>query len=225
MSGPIEEKELPARLRCHVVTPGRAPRIHGYDVQRDLARHYELTDVVFLSLTGELPSDAERRALDVALAFAAPVSIAEAPAHAAALASVCGPRASSMFAVAAIAVAEQVSATLDGLAELLPKIALGDLEGSEGLGARDDDEREAVQRLSDALGTFAAKVPALARDVGLETALIATLFACGLRTRAQIETILCVAKLPTICAEALAWRAGDLRAYPMNLPRFEHFDE
>jgi len=224
MRGPIDDEELPARLRCHVVTPGEAPRIHGYDVQSDLARHYELTDLVFLSLTGELPTNVERRALDVALAFAAPVSIAEAPAHAAALAGICGPRASSMFGVAAIAVAEQVRASLDAHAEHLPKIALGDLDGTEGLGARGEADREAVRRLETALGTFAAKVPALARDVGLETALIATLLACGLRSRAQIETALSLAKLPTICAEALAWRPGDLRAYPMNLPRFEYDD-
>jgi hypothetical protein len=224
MSGPIEDKQLPTRLMSHVVTSGAAPRIHGYDVQSDLARHYEFTDVLFLALVGELPQRAERCAFDVALAFAAPVTMAEAPAHAAALSRVCGPRTSSMFAVAAIAAAEQVRVSLDAHADWLSKLVLGELDGSEGLGARDDDDRDAVRRLELALGTFAAKVPALRCDVGLETAIISTLVACGFRAREQLEAVLSLAKLPTICAEALAWRPGELRAYPMNLPRFEYVD-
>jgi hypothetical protein len=219
--GPIEDKALPSRLRAHVITNEPAPRVHGYDVQRDLACHYRLTDMLHLALTGDLPDEATARALDVVLAFVAPVSAAEASTHAAVVARVCGPRVASVVAVAAIALAEQARTLLDEHEHILPRLAIGSLNGSAAAFApRSDDDRAAVERLRTALGPFRARVPAIGYDIRLDTAIIATLMACGLRSREQLEVAIATARLPLACAEALAWKPGDLRAYPMDLPRF-----
>src|SRR5262245_62268100 len=87
--GPIEDNPWPSKLTARVVSPGPRPVLHGYDVQGDLAQHYGFGEVLLLALTGT-PPDAERgHDFDVALIFLAPISIAEAPVHAASLARLC----------------------------------------------------------------------------------------------------------------------------------------
>jgi len=219
--GPIEDKELPQKLEARVVTQDAAPQVHGYDVHEDLARHYGFADLVLLGLTGELPSAETSRAFEVALTFAAPVSVAEAPAHAAVVARVCGPRVASVVGVAALGLAEQAREILDRHDHLLPKLAIGSLNGSaQKVAPKSAEERAAVERFRAALGSFCARVPTIGYDVGLDTAILATLIACGLTSRERLEVALTCARLPLVCAEALTWKPGDLRRYPMNLPRF-----
>ena len=221
VTGPIERQAWPERLTAHAVEPGPEPRLHGFDVQGDLARHYGASDLMLIALTGEAPTAEISRALGIALAFAAPVSIAEAPAHAGALARICGARIAGVVGVTAVALAEQARATFDDHEPVLPRLLIGSLNGMAArYAARDADERAAVQRLRDALGRFGAYVPALGYDLRLDTAIIAVLLACGLRTREQLELAFTYARLPVACAEALAWKPGDLRAYPMDLPSF-----
>jgi hypothetical protein len=224
VQGPIESHEWPAKLAAHVVEPCASPRIHGFDVQQDLARHYTPTDIAFLALTSDLPVDAETsRALEVALAFLAPTSVAEPPAHAASLAQICGARPAGVVSIAAVTLAEQARVLYDEHAAIIPRLLVGSLNGAAAsVAARDGEERAAVERLRDALGTFARRVPALGYDLRLDTAIVAVLLACGLRTREQLEVIVTVARLPAACAEAFAWKQGDLRAYPLDLPHFEY---
>lgn len=222
--GPIESQEWPATLAAHVVEPGTSPRIHGYDVQNDLARHYSPTDIAFLALTSDLPVDAETsRALEVAMTFLAPASVAEPPAHAASLAQICGARPAGVVSVAAVALAEQARVLYDEHAAIIPRLVIGSLNGSaKTVASRDDEERAAVQRLRVALGSFTRRVPSLGYDLRLDTAILAVLLACGIRTREQVEVVVTLARLPAACAEAFGWKPGDLRAYPMDLPRFEY---
>jgi len=221
--GPIEDKALPERLPAHVVSAPREPRLHGYDVESDLARHYRFLDGAFLALTGELPSDDASRALEIVGLFALPTYVGRAPAHTAAVARVCGPKTSSMIAAAAIALAEDARVLLDEHESVLPKLVIGSLNGSAArLAARDDEERASVGRLRAALGGLVTLAPAIRYDVRLDTAIIAVLMGCGLRAREQIESMLVTLRLPAVCAEGLAWRPGDLRGYPMDLPRFEY---
>ena len=219
---PIEARQWPQTLRAHVVEAANAPRIHGFDVQADLARHYGAADIAFVALTGDLPvDDAASRALEVALAFLAPASIAEPPAHAGALARICGARIAGVVAVTAVALAEQARVLYEAHETVIPRLLIGSLNGmAASFAPRDDDERVAVQRLRDALGAFCARVPAIGFDIRLDTAIFAVLLACGLRTREQLEVIVTCARLPVACAEALAWKPGDLRAYPMDMPQF-----
>jgi hypothetical protein len=221
MNGPIEDMPLPKSLLAHVVDGVDQPRMHGYDVQQDLARHYRFSELLFLALTGDLPDEDAARALDVALVFASPAFAGDASTHAAIVSRVCGPRASSVFSVAATATAEHVRTILDRHETILARLAIGALNGSAVKYApRDAQEEQSVQRLRTALGAFCAKVPAIGYNIGLETAIIATLTACGLRNRDQLEVVLSSARMPAACAEALAWKPGDLRAYPMDLPSF-----
>lgn len=223
-AGPIEARQWPHKLCAHVVEPGDTPRLHGFDVQSDLARHYGASEIAFIALTGDAPVDAAAsRALDVALAFLAPATIAEPPAHAGALARICGARIAGVVAVTAVALAEQARTMVDAHEEVIPRLLIGSLDGMAARFApRDDAERAATQRLRDALGPFCERVPAIGFDLRLDTAIFAVLLACGLRTREELEVIIACARLPAACAEALAWRAGDLRAYPMDLPHFEY---
>jgi len=220
-SGPIEEQQWPQRLIAHVTQPSSEPRIHGFDVQRDLARHYSFAEVVLVALTGSAPTAEVGRAFEIALTFLSPTTVNEAPAHATCLARICGTRTAGLVGVAAIALAEQARALLDVHDNVLPKLLIGSLNGmASQFVSRDAAEREAVQRLRDMLNGFCTQVPAIGYDLRLETAIIAVMLACGLRKREQIEIAISMARLPTVCAEALSWEPGNLRAYPMALPSF-----
>lgn len=218
---PVEAGHWPSRLRAAVVTPGPRPRVHGYDVEDDLARHHRFSDVVLLALTGELPDDAVGRAFDVALTFLAPVAVTEAATHAAVLARICAGSASAIAATAAIGLAEQARWTLDRHAGLLAWLEAG-AKGAlpEGAAARDDDDRTAVARLRSVLGDDAP--PLLAADLSREAGAIAVLHACGLRTAEQLELALVVSRLPCTFAEALAAKRAGLRSYPMDVPHFAY---
>jgi hypothetical protein len=72
VSGPIEQQKWSEHLEAHVVDDRGPLRVHGYDVESDLARHYRFSDVVYLTLTGELPDDARSRAFEIALCFLLP---------------------------------------------------------------------------------------------------------------------------------------------------------
>src|SRR5581483_9322042 len=85
-AGPIDVGLWASQLTARVVEAGGAPRIFGYDVQAGLARHYSFGEVVLLCLSGEVPPREVGRAFEIALSFLAPVSVAEAPVHAAGLA-------------------------------------------------------------------------------------------------------------------------------------------
>ncbi len=104
---PFDEHAWPAKLTARVVSPEPDPRIHGYAVRSDLARHYRFSDVVFLSLTGELPTEEQSSTFEQALILLAPISVAEAPSHAASLARVCDASHSAVLGTGAIALAEQ----------------------------------------------------------------------------------------------------------------------
>ena len=110
LHGPLETETFPERLSARVVEPGPSPRVHGYDVEADLARYYRASDLTLLSLTGELPSPGASAAFEVACMFLAPISVAEAPVHAAVLARLCAAPSSSIAAVAAIALSQQARA-------------------------------------------------------------------------------------------------------------------
>jgi hypothetical protein len=221
--GPIEAQQWPDRLKAHVVQPGANPSLHGLDVQGDLAHFYHLSDLTYLALTGELPDPETSRAFSVAMMFAAPAPINEAPAHAASVARLCGANTAGITAVAATALAEQIRCMLDEHDVLIPRLVTGALNGmAVKYAARDAGERDAVARLRSALGSFCQRVPSIGYDLRLDTALIAVLLACNLTERSKIEVALTTARLPVACAEALTWKVGELREYPMDLPPFTY---
>jgi hypothetical protein len=201
------------------------PRLHGYDVEGDLSRHYDGTDLLVLSLTGELPSPEISAAARVALAFVAPVSVAHASVHATALARLCGTATVSTVGVAAIALAEQARVLLDEHAELFKWLASTD--GSpvpEAFLATEAEDRASTLRLREALEQSGFRVPELDAEPRRNAALLIVLYRCGFKERAQLETAIVTARLPSTMAEALAVKVTDFDHYPANLPRYLYRD-
>lgn len=215
---PIDEAPWPDKLTARVVSPGPRPTIHGYDVEGDLARYYSFVETIFLALTGELPTVEQARAFEVALQFAAPSPINEAPAHAAVLARTCAGTTSAIQGTAAIALAEQARVLVSEHSGWI-----GDLSGTvtnvrSEHRATSDEERASVDRLRLALQDGGFHAPVLALDVGRAAALLAVFYACGLTRAKQMECALVIAKLTVTIAEALAAPAGSFRKYPVLLP-------
>jgi hypothetical protein len=223
LTGPLEDgASFPAHLTARVVTPGERPRVHGYDVEGDLARHYQPSDLLFLLLTGELPSAPVSRAFAVVLMFLAPVSVAHASTHAAVVGRLCDAPARSMFGVAAIGAAEHACSLLDEHTELFAWLlaARGPLPAR--FRARDESDVAAVERLTMALEPSGFSIPSLAEGPSRDAALLLVLFALGFTSRERLEAAIMLARLPSGIAEALAERPTNFGSYPINLPRFTY---
>lgn len=218
VKGPIEAQSWPEAFEAFAIDPaGR--RVHGYDVESDLARHYRFSDVVLLALTGELPDDAKSRAFEIALCFLLPISIARAPAHATVLAGHCSGPPSGVLATAGATLADDVmdlaaldAATFEGSSEPLP----------ESLTASSPEEIASVDRLRELLGDM-LPVPLLARRPRRELALIAVLRACGLGTPLLLSSIVTMARIPSVIAEAAPRGLSEfIQKYPLTIPTFAY---
>jgi hypothetical protein len=194
--------------------------VHGYDVEGDLALHYGHSDLVFLLLTGELPSTPVSHAFNVALVFLAPVSVAHASTHAAVLGRLCGAPPASVFGVAAIGAAEHARCFATEQDELLAWLRAPRGPLPDRYRARDAADRAAVLRLRAAVERTGLDVNGLALEPSRDAALVMVLFACGLRRRERLEAAVALARLPSAVAEAFAERPTNFAGYPINLPRY-----
>jgi hypothetical protein len=221
--GPIEDNEWPERLVGRVVDRGERVRIHGYDVEGELARYYSFTEVVFLALTGELPTSVQTRAFEIASIYLSPVSIGEAPAHAAALARLIDSAPAATIGVTAIVLGEDAESSLRSLAALLEWLRAPAETLPAGFGAESDGERQRVHELRALLGSIGFETPILRAglDPSIKAALFGVLFALGLDDVRRMHAAIVWARMPCAIAEALAW-PGLFRGYPMDLPDFRH---
>lgn len=216
VAGPIDSRDWPKHLTAHAVSETTSRRLHGYDVEQDLARFYRFSDVLYLSLAGELPGDRQSRAFEAVLMFASVMSVGSAPVHASVLARLCGCRTGGVLAVGALTMGEHVDALLQ---------AVGDALDDEGplpseLRAATFKERDSVTRL--AAATDGLSIPVLAKDPSLDVALVAVLRAAGLTSTFQIVSALALGKMPAAIAEAAATKPADFHSYPMDTPHFEY---
>lgn len=218
----LDTREWQTSLRAHVVMPSSPPRLHGYDAEGDLARRgTSPSELLLLLLTGELPSRAAVRALDVATTFLAPVLVGDAPAHAAVIARICACPTSAVVGTAAVATALRASRTVAAHTELLawlPGIYGAPPESCCGSSA----DAPRVARLRAAIASTGLEVPALVHDLTSTAALLAVLHACGLDRAERMEVALTMAQLPCAVAEALCHTPADLSSYPVNLPPFRY---
>jgi hypothetical protein len=226
--GPIEDRpNVPTELIGRVTTPGAHPRLHGYDVEGELAAHATFAHVVLLALTGELPDDPVARGFDVALKFLAPVSVADAPGHAAVLATLTGAQPTAVVAMAAITLAEEARAWVDAPVELLAWLLAPDvaLPASVCAAARPDDA-DAVARLVAALAATGLEDNVLRRVLSAQptrdAALVALLWTCGLRSPGTVAAARVIARLACAVAEGFASACGKLSEYPIGLPPFQY---
>lgn len=200
----------PDKLSAKVVQPGDAPRLYGYDVHRDLAQHYRWSELLFLSLTGELPEEALAPAIEVALIFLSSVSVAEAPGHAAVLAGLCGLVNSAAVSVVTMTLAEEARSFLEHY-KALPKEAVMPSQQDEGIA-------ELRQRLDERNISNIV----LETRLGVLGAALSVLEQCGLSETSQLEAIWVITRLPVALAEARHQPMGKFVHYPTQLPTFKY---
>jgi hypothetical protein len=219
-NGPIEDGSSPTEIEAHVITPGPNPHLHGFSVEGDLAIHYRFPELVQVALTGAAPDEAKGRAFDIALQFLAPLAIAEAPAHAAVLARVCGAPSSSILAVTCIALAERARQVIAEHGDLLAWLDTDSDELPARYRSNSADDAACVDRLRIALASAGVEVPRLAGGLKRLTALFMTLHFADLRRPEQLETALVMASLAPTMAEAMSHTSASFAEYPINVPAF-----
>lgn len=216
--GPLEAQAAPEVLEAHAVdaVATAAPRLHGYDVEADLARHYRFSDVVYLALVGELPSDAQSRAFEIGLTFAAPISVAEGPGHTLALAGFFGAEPSGLLAAASATIADYARAAIEASEALFRDATIA--PDAPHLAASSPEERASIDRLH-ALLPAGVDVPALRAYPRRDLAILCVLRAAGLRTREQLATALTIAGIGPAIAEATPRKLNEiLTKYPVHVP-------
>jgi hypothetical protein len=223
-AGPIDVELWPSTLAARVVEAGPAPRIHGYDVEGDLARHYSFAEITLTALTGAVPERGHGRAFEIALAFLAPVPVSEAPGHAAGLARLIGADASGVISGAAMGLAERARSLVSAHTELVAWLDAGGGSVPPSTQSDDPNDASAVARLRDALAETGASFPLLNTRPTLLAALIAVLHGVGLTDMPRIEAALAFAGLPATLAEAFAVKPFAFFSYPMDLPAFRYVE-
>ncbi len=206
---PFDLATWPEQITAKVVQPGIAPTVYGYDIQNDLARHYRWTELLFLSLTGELPEESLMPALDIALIFLSSVTVAEAPGHAAVLAGFCGTTNSAAISIITITLAEQARNFIEQY-KALPKNA-----GSSSVD-------EGIVQLKERLTEKKIHHLVLETRLGVLGAAISVLEQCGLSKPSQLEAAWVTTRLPVALAETWQQPAGNFIEYPTQLPNFEY---
>jgi hypothetical protein len=218
--GPIEDARWPDRIVARVVAPGPPARIHGYDVEGDLAVSYGFGEVVLLLLTGEALPEATGRLFEAALVFLSPITVGEAPTHAAVLTRAVGSSTASVLAAGASTLARAVADEAERLVAALAAV------GADGpppaLLAADGKERALVDGLRRLAERAGVSVPELAVDVGLLVGVAAVLRACGLAAADRIAVALMVSRLPAMAAEALASPRLGFLQHPCRLPDYRY---
>jgi hypothetical protein len=220
----MDEPIWPERLAARVVDPGPVPRIHGFDVEGDLARHYGFAEIALLALTGEAPDRAAGRAFEIALAFLAPVTARLASVHAAGLARLCGANGTGIAGVAAVGLAEEARVLLADHLDLLRWLDDVVPPVPPAFRCQGEDERRRVADLARLLAESGFDGSRL-EGLGSIPALIAVLHACGLRDPERISAALILSRLPCALAEALAVRPLAFGDYPVGLPPFRYVED
>ena len=223
--GPFDDIAWPDKLTARVVAPGNAPRIHGYDVERDLARHYAIAETTLLALTGDLPSEQQARAFEIATAFLSPAPLNEAPAHAAVVVRICNVLTSALIATAALALGEQARVLVGDHAAWLRCLDTKAAPSSTAWAPADDEERASVDRLREALDAARVALAALEHDLGRTPALLAVLHFAGLTRADQIESAIVLARMPSAVSEGLATPTHAYRDYPVELPPIRYTED
>ncbi|MGH1345485.1 MAG: hypothetical protein ACRBN8_28230 [Nannocystales bacterium] len=199
---PVEATPWPEKLDAHVVSPGPRPRVHGYALQEDLARHYDFGEFLVTALVGTPPSPSWGRAVNMALIILGGGGVDTAAVHVATLARRCGADERSVLETGMLALLEQVSAE-----------AAAPSASSEPTPAALEFHRSLPSEVQDTVGVPTSTVCCHADRV---------LSAAGLSSPMQRMVARSVARLPTLAAEAMAATRNDVRGYPMQLPNFDY---
>lgn len=221
--GPVESYDWPKKLVGRVISPTEPPRVHGLDVWNDLARNYSFGETVLTTLRGEPPTEAEGAAFEQVMTFLLPLSVAEAPTHAAVLSRLCGALPGSSIAAGVVVLAEQVGALVQRYERLKTWLGapLGGLPSEYLAGEAQPGTRALLEGLPDAI--VGQLHPAL-RDAHVltEALAVALLHLLGLRSATAVVGAFMCARLPALAAEVDRTKPGALRTYPMDMPPFRY---
>jgi len=220
--GPIDDNAWPQQLVAHVATTAGEPRVAGFDVESDLAQHYGFAELALIALTGTAPSKQAGQLLDVTLMFLATTSVAEAPAHAAVLARICGAPFSGMLSCGLVTLAEQARNVIERHDALLRWLADRNGPLPQAYRASSAEDRNAVERYRQALAKRDIALEVLAHDPSRTTALLAGLHQAGAQQPPQLQTLWVMARMGVVAAEGLAAKPLGFRDYPMQLPQFRY---
>lgn len=202
------------------------PRLHGYAIGGDLARHYNFAEVLYLALCGDFPTPGQVRMFEVALAGAMMITVGDASVHGARLAQHLAHASQNPAAVVPasfVGTAEMSRTQVEEHPELF--VWLADPTGPvprEALAAEPDPFVELLRAgLPDELGLnelFDAQPTLIAAVIGM-------LWACGLQSPALVTAALVTARGPVAVAEAVATPQPQLGRYPLNLPFWDYHHE
>lgn len=225
-SGPLDEAQWPTRLKSRVLQRGAETRLHGYSIENDLAPNYTFSETVLLALTGALPNAEEGRAFEVACAFLARIHTSEAPVHAALLARICAATTSAITGTGAIALGEQARFEAARFVPFLAWLSEPTGPPPSEFTTVDPNELERVNGFRSALDAREGFSPrTISSDLDLDSAIVAVLFACGVRTREQLETVRVFARYPVLMAETLAAPPARYKDYPVTTPAIRYEEE
>ncbi|MEP6863810.1 MAG: hypothetical protein ABJE66_24500 [Deltaproteobacteria bacterium] len=218
--GALDDTPWPTQLVAKAIARDPADhRMHGYAVLGDLARNYPFSDLTYLALSGELPTEDQSRAFALALFAFAPTTIAEAPAHVAHLGRIAGGRFDAATGAGFMTAANHAHAIVADQMVLLAWLAAP--TGS--LPERATDSADAPW-LATLLTALAGSVTSVRAGMSRNAARIALLFDAGLRDPERITAAIAFASSLGMLAEALVTGPADLRSYPVKLPPFHYVE-
>ncbi len=221
--GPIEDGTWTSQLEAVAFDLGPPLRLHGYAFASDLLRHYSFTEVVFTSLIGEAPTQAQAKLFEVALILLSPLTVAEAPSHAAVLAKLCGSEDAGVLAAGGVVLFDRARVLVEEHAELTHW--LDDPTGAlpERFLAKTPYERELV---GEALRRFGETLPPFATEKLAPNALaFALLLSLGFRKSLALTSVVAIASMASMVSEALPRTAEQRDRYPLDVPPFRYEED
>ncbi|MBV1857493.1 MAG: hypothetical protein KUG77_03710 [Nannocystaceae bacterium] len=200
---PVEANSWPDKLDANVVSPGPRPRVHGYALCEDLARHYDFGEFLVTALVGAPPTPCWGRAVNMALIALGGVGVEHASVHVATLARRCGADDRSTLQAGLLSLVEEVTAEVTGppTTQIPPTAPVLEFHRS----------------LPDEVQVIVGVPTSTLRQHALRV-----LDEAGISSPMQQMVALSLAQLPTLAAEAMAVSRGDVRGYPMQLPKFDY---
>jgi len=214
----FEDSRFATQLGARVVDrSGAEPRIQGFDVTSDLARHFTFAEMALIALTGAEPTETVSTALQRALVLLSPIGVESAPSHLGVLTRLVSQSHAASVGTAANVLAQQAAACVAERAQLLDALREG---GVPVLGTTTGGTTGSLGALFENCSRIAQQPWFVCLDQ--LSAAIAILFECGLRENWQLESALFLAWCPCVMAEVGSCQNDPIESYPINLPRFRY---
>jgi hypothetical protein len=225
--GPVDLHHWPEQLTGRVVDERlREPHVQGYALLGDLARHYGFADILYASITGNLPDERAGALFRLALLAWTPAPARDASVHAGIVSRVVGARPSAALSAVCLGLAEEANDVVERHALLLDWHARGrtgavpDAVRAE----RSDPWVASLLETARALGIDRASVEHIDPSWTWDAARVSLLAAAGIGSPERVVAVIMAARFVTAAGETLAQQPNDFDGYPMKVPRFQYRD-